>query len=67
MTGKGHGDIAEWNETTSEEDLSRIAREFDELIKRGHSAFLAESGLSVKKFERDIKEDFFLVAAMAGG
>lgn len=67
MGRKGHEDIGEWNETTSQEDLLRIDRAFDEFIKKGYAAFLIESGIRIKKFRPGSKEDIFLVAPIAGG
>ncbi len=67
MTRSGDECLAEINENTSPEELQWIDQQFQELRKKGYSAFTKHEGRRVDNFDRTLDDDLILVAPIVGG
>lgn len=68
MSAAGDEVVAEWNETTTPEELAKIEKEFNELTAKGYFAGDITAGKEpeiIKKF--DPKADILLMPRMIGG
>ena len=65
MSGKGDECVAEWNETTSPEELAKIEVEFKEMTKNGYFAADIDKGELIKEF--DPQANILLMPHMQGG
>lgn len=65
MSGKGDELVCEWNETTTQERLNEIEREFNTKMKEGFFAANLSTNELIKSF--DPSADILLIPRVSGG
>lgn len=65
MSGAGDEQVAEWNETTSPEELAKIETEFNEAVAKGYFAADLDKTELIDKF--DPNANILLIPRMMGG
>ena len=67
MTRNGDEGVGEWTSDTVPDELESIARNFEELVRKGYSAFGVESGERLMRFDAAREEDVVFIAPFTGG
>ena len=65
MSGAGDETVAEWDETTTKEELDKIETEFKALMAKGYFAADLKQNALIKKF--DLQTDILMIPRMQGG
>ena len=67
MSRRGHEILAEWHPDSAHDELQSIGQQFDELLRKGYSAFGSGSGTRLRTFDPTLTEDVVFVAPVTGG
>jgi hypothetical protein len=67
MSEKGHEVLGEWDRRQAMLRLQELDKQLQSYLRRGYSAFGAQSGQRLKALHPERDEDVVLIAPMIGG